>query len=510
MYKYFSQVVERHAETRPSDIAHIFMDKETTWSQFNTEINSVANSFIGLGLKPGDYIATILPPSSYFLTMFMAASTMGLVLIPLDPRLQVPENVALCERTKPKLLLSMPYPVKDLTEKYHFDHVYSCLGQLDYPGALPYEKLLEASSQPVPDEFHPNLEDPLIIIFTSGSTGRPKGAMITHRNSLEMARITCETWEVNSDDRLVFQLPTSHVGGTHDIVATQMYAGASLMCMPSFNPIAWMEFITKYQVTVSGGVPTMYRLLFLNCDVKKYDLSSVRLLILGGEPSSPELIMQIKDSFPNSQVAASWGMTETTGYFTFTLLTDDVETVARTEGAPGEGLEMKIMKLDNTWAEVGEIGELLVRGDTVINSYLNKEDNEGSFYEGWLKTGDLGFLDERGYLNFVGRIKEMYISGGYNVYPLEIETFLNAYPSVNAACIIEVPDNVWGEVGYAFIVPEEGANLTTQEIEDYCMEGLAGFKRPRKIFIEKELPKTAVGKIAKQEVRKNIDQYIEA
>ena len=510
MYRYFSQLVEHHAKSRPNDIAHVFMDKETTWLQFNAEVNSVANSFIGLGLRPGDTIATILPPTPYFLTMFMAASTMGLVIVPLDPRLQVPENAVLCERTKPKLLLSMPYPVKSLIERYHFEHVYSCLGQLDYPDALPYEKLLEASSEPVPDEFHPNLDDPLIIIFTSGSTGRPKGAMITHRNSLEMARITCETWEANSNDRMIFQLPTSHVGGTHDIVATQLYAGATLVCMPAFNPVAWMEVITKYRVTVSGGVPTMYRLLFLNCDVNKYDLSFVRLLILGGEPSSPELIMQIKDSFPNSQVAASWGMTETTGYFTFTRLTDSVETVARTEGSPGFGLEMKILKTDNTWAEVGEIGELVVKGATVIKSYLNEEDNQDTFYDGWLKTGDLGFMDERGYLNFIGRKKEMYISGGYNVYPLEIETFLNAHPSINAACIIEVPDQVWGEVGYAFIVPEEGSNLTMEEIEAYCKEGLASFKRPRRIFIEKELPKTAVGKIAKQEVRKNIGKYIEA
>ncbi|MFC5591196.1 class I adenylate-forming enzyme family protein [Sporosarcina soli] len=151
---------------------------------------------------------------------------------------------------------------------------------------------------------------------------------------------------------------------------------------------------------------------------------------------------------------------------------------------------------------------MLVRGDSVIRGYLDKENNNGAFLDGWPKTGDLGYLDEKNYLHYVGRSKEMYISGGYYVYPLEIESFLNAYPSVNASCIIEVPDETWGEVGVAFIVPEDGVTLDADEQLLYCKNGLADYKRPRKYFIRKDLTNISVGKIAKQEIRGNLASFL--
>jgi len=216
----------------------------------------------------------------------------------------------------------------------------------------------------------------------------------------------------------------------------------------------------------------MYRLIFQKCNVADYDSSSVRTLVVSGEPSPPELIHTLKDNFPNADVVASWGMTETAGFFTFTKPTDKLEIVATTEGAPGEDFEMKILKDDESWAKAGETGELLVKGDSVISSYMDKDDNNNAFYKGWLKTGDLGYMDEDNYLHYVGRSKEMYISGGYNVYPLEIESYLNAYPGINTSAIIEVPVEIWGEVGYAFVVPEEGVDLDAEEIKKYCEQGL--------------------------------------
>ncbi len=515
MVKYFSEVVENNAKTRPDHLAYIFMGQETTYKEYNEDINRIANSFLGLGLKPGDKIATLLPQSPAFMNIYMAAATMGLVVVPLDPRFTASEMAALCERTTPNLLISLAYPeniknnAEDLIRQVHFDHVYSYFGAFDYEGSKPYETLLESSSDPVPENIHPCLDDPLIIIFTSGSTGTPKGAVISHKNTYAISKATVDAWEITCEDRVLVNMPTSHVGGTHDLITVQLYAGATGIITPTFNPEEMLDFIGKYKISFTGGVPTMYRLIFKNCNVGDYDSSSVRTLVVSGEPSPPELIHTMKDNFPNANVVASWGMTETAGFFTFTKPTDTLETVASTEGKPGEGFEMKILKDDESWAKAGEIGELLVKGDSVISSYMDENDNKDAFYKGWLRTGDLGYMDEDNYLHYVGRSKEMYISGGYNVYPLEIESYLNAYPGINTSAIIEIPAEIWGEVGYAFVVPEEGVDLDVEEIKKYCKQGLADYKQPKKIIIRKDIPKTLIGKIAKQEIRKDIKKYIE-
>ena len=513
MVKYFSKVVEDHAKVRPDHLAFVFMGQETTYKEYNENINRVANSFLALGLKPGDRIATLLPQSPAFMNIYMAAATMGLVMVPLDPRFTGPEMAALCERTEPRLLVSLAYPeniktnAEFLVRHVHFDHVYSYFGALDYDGARPYETLLESSPAPVPENVHPGPDDPLIIIFTSGTTGRPKGAVISHKNSYAISKATADAWGGTADDIVLVNMPTSHVGGTHDLITVQLYAGATGIITPTFNPEEMLDFIEKYKISFTGGVPTMYRLIFKKCNAGDYDLSSVRMLVVSGEPSPPELINQIKDTFSNATVAASWGMTETAGFFTFTRPDDTLETVATTEGRPGEGFEMKTLKDDESWAKVGEVGELLVKGDSVISSYMDEHDNKDVFYKGWLRTGDLGYMDENNYLHYVGRSKEMYISGGYNVYPLEIESYLNAYPGINTSAIVEVPAEIWGEVGYAFVVPEEGVDLDVEEIKNYCREGLADYKQPRKIIIKKDLPKTLIGKIAKQEIRKDLKKY---
>lgn len=514
MKEYFSQMVEINAELIPNQLAYQFFDQSVPWKQYYDEIIKVTNSFIRLGLKPGDRISTILPQSPAFMNIFMAAANMGLVVVPLDPRLKAAEMANLCIRTNPKLLVSIANEktIKETAEallkEVDIPHVYSYLGSLEVENSRPYETLLESSDLLDLEIKHPSLDDPLIIIFTSGSTGVPKGAVLTHRNTFSMAKTTVDTWKISNQDKILLNLPVSHVGGTHDLLAVQIYAGATGVIMPSFHPVEVLKVINKYKVTVMLGVPTMYRLIFQHCNIEDYDVNSLKMVILGGEPSPPELIHRIKSSFPNANVAASWGMTETAGFFTFTDLKDSTLVVSETEGKPGFGNEMKIVTTNGDLAEENEIGEIVVKGDSVIKSYLDEKHNESSFLDGWLKTGDLGFLDKENYLHFVGRLKEMFISGGYNVYPLEIEIYLNAHPSVNASCLIEVADDIWGEVGIAFVVPEEGVNLEAEDLFAYCKEGLADYKRPKEIFIRPDLPKTLVGKISKQDIRKNLEVFI--
>lgn len=510
------KMLEEHARVRPDHTAYIFRETETTWKQYDEQANRIANAFLSIGLQPGDFIATLLPQSSAFSNIFAAAAKVGIVLVPLDLRNSVSEMAGLCRRTNPRILLSLAFNeetrklAESLAEEVRFERVYSFMGSLHCENAEPYENLLEFPADPVPDTAAPAADDPFIVVFTSGTTGRPKGAMISHKNTYAIARATVDSWKISPEDRMLCNLPTSHVGGTHDLLAVQILAGATGVLAPSFDPQQMLQFCSKFGLTVIGGVPTMYRLTFNKCAVKDYDVDSVRLIIVSGEPSPVELIYQINSEFPNATVVASFGMTETSGFFTFTKLDDSLEVVARTEGTPYHAFDMKILRSDGQWAAAGEVGEMLVRGDSVISGYLEPEDNKGSFLDGWHKSGDLGYMDANNYLHCAGRTKEMFISGGYNVYPLEIESYLNAHPKINSSCVIEIPDEIWGEVGCAFVVPEDGGAIREEEIEQYCRDGLADYKRPRKIIVEKDLPRTVVGKVARQEIRKNIRKYLPA
>lgn len=511
----FFTLVEKHAQERPQDIAYKCMGQETTWKQYRDEANCMANSFLKLGLKAGDKIAVALPQSPAFMNVFSAAAAIGLVIVPLDLRLTAIEMASLYERTDSKLLIALAISeairrvVETLVNKVQPQHLFSYMGTLDSPQARPYAELLQGTPTSIPKSLRPNLDDPLIIIFTSGTTGRPKGAVISHRNSFAIARNSCEIWGVSHTDIGLAYLPVSHVGGTHDQIAIMIYAGCTAILMPSFSPKEMLETIAAERITFSGGVPTIYRLIFLHCNVKDYDVSSVRVLVVSGEPSPTELIDEIQEKFPNATLSSSFGMSETAGFFTFTRLTDSHEIIAQTEGSPADGSFMRAIRPDGTWADPGETGELVVKGDAVIQTYMNPEDNINVFLEdGWMKTGDLGYMDENNYLHYVGRVKEMYISGGYNVYPLEIESYLNAYPGVNTSAVIGVEDKLWGETGYAFVIPEAGVEITVQQITDYCLEGLADYKRPRKIFVVKDVPRSNIGKVAKGELAKNMQAYM--
>nr|WP_304216143.1 class I adenylate-forming enzyme family protein [Fredinandcohnia onubensis] len=515
-YQHLIQLVEQHAIERPNDIAYISMGNETTWGQYIQDIYRVANSFIKLGLKRGDKIATILPQTPAFMNIYMAASALGLVLVPLDPRFKKKELIDLAERTKPKLLVAMAniesvkLEIEQFLELRTIEHVYSYMGSFDNLLVQPYERLLEETSSPLSSEYLPSPEDPFVIVFTSGSTGLPKGAMLTYNNTFAMASNFIKTWQFTHKDRILMNLTNSHVGGTHNHLAVQLYSGCVAVLSPKFSPIEVLEFISKYKVTYILGVTTMFRLMFNSYDVKKYNVSSLRIVAVSGENVPKEFVIKMKDNFPKAVIGTGWGMTETSGFYSYTRIDDSIEVISQTAGIAADGFEMKIVKGDGTNATTGEVGEIYVRGDSVMPRYMDEDHNVDAFDQGWLKTGDLGYLDNRNYLHFVGRVKEIYISGGYNVSTREIESFLNEHPKINTSCIIDVPDEVWGQSAYAFIVPKENTNLTIEEVAAYCKENLANYKQPRKIIFVNEIPKTTVGKIAKHVLRSNIHKYVMA
>lgn len=512
MERYYAEHVEEHAENMPDYTAYVFMDEEKSYREFNEDVNRVARSLLDRGIERGDRVATVLPESPAFLNLFMAASKTGIELVPLDPRYKPPEMVYRCERTNPKAFVGLGYPesiaesVEKALKEIEVENVFSYFGELDVEGSESFESLLDSSPDPIPEKYRSKPDDSFIIIFTSGTTGEPKGAMLDQRATEAMSKATVNRWGMESSDVILSYLPTSHVGATHDTITSTVFGGGTLILMPRFDTRQALELVEKHDITVFGGVPTVYRLIFKQVeDWEKYDRSSVRIAILSGEPSSAELVEKVQDFLPNADVVVSYGLTESCGFFTFSKPSDDLEVAKETEGTPAPGFEMKAVKSDGSEAETGEVGELWIKGDSLMKGYLDEERTEEAMEDGWFKTGDLGFLDENKYLHYVGRSKEMFISGGYNVYPLKIESYLNEHPNVSTSFVTEVPHEIWGEVGWAFILPREGAEIDEGEMKKYCEEGLADYKIPRKFIIKKEFPRTDVGKVDKQKLRKEID-----
>lgn len=511
----FPSIIETHAANRPDQTAYLFFDQAVTWKQFDCQINQVARQLLDLGLKQGDRIATLLPQSPAFSIIYMAAGRIGLVVVPLDPRFKAGEMAALCNRTSPRILVSLAFPeqikaeVEELIKMFSFESVFSYLGALGAKDGKPFESLLEGDDAPIPKDLQPHGDAPYIIIFTSGTTGRPKGAVLSHKNTWAMAKATTEAWQLTSEDKFLCNMPTSHVAGTHDMLAAQYYSGATGILVPKFDPQETLDIMSAQKVTFMGGVPTMHRLIFKNADFSNADLTSVKCVVTSGEPSSAELIHNLAQAYPHAKIVASWGMSETGGFFTFTGIEDSFEIVEKTEGKPAPEFAMKILDLNGNEVPKGEVGEMWVQGDSVISGYMDSEDDKGVFVDGWMSTGDLGALDKDGYLHFKGRIKEMYISGGYNVYPVEVETYLNTFKGVNTSAVLEIPDPVWGETGVAFVIPEPGFEIESDALMQYCKKGLADYKVPRKIVITQDVPRSLIGKIAKKELRQMIEKYLD-
>jgi fatty-acyl-CoA synthase len=273
--------------------------------------------------------------------------------------------------------------------------------------------------------------------------------------------------------------------------------------VPSFHPKEVLEATDKHKVTIFAGVPTMYVMVLNYSDFKKYDLSSVRMCIVGGSNVEPQLCQDISKNFPNARVMNLYGLSETSGACVLSRLDDGIEKVSESIGVVIDNFKVKVVDDKRQELPTGEIGELAFKGDCVAKGYfgLEEETRESFGLDGWLYTGDVGYLDEDGYVYLKGRKKEMYIQGGFNVYPAEIENLLIKHPKVAVAAGIGVPDPVFGEVGRFYIIPKEGMEVTEDELMKYCREKLADYKVPKQFVFVKELPLTPAGKINKSLIK---------
>ena len=341
-------------------------------------------------------------------------------------------------------------------------------------------------------------DDPAVILYTSGTTGDPKGATLTHSSLLASAAMQAERFDQRPDDVLLGALPFNHVGGLTCAVGASLVAGGAVALLPRFHPDLVVDAVTR-GLTIFCGVPTMFRMLLASEAFAACDLSTVRLCVVGGSNLEPSLAEQVTDRFGAPRLANLYGLSETSGASVISPASDSLALVATTIGTPLDGVGARIVDDDGDEVPRGEAGELQLRGACVADGYWEKSAETTATFsdDGWLSTGDVATMTDDGHLSVVARKKEMYVRGGYNVYPAEVENTIARDAAVAMCAVIGVPHPTYGETGHAFVVAAPGAVVDVDRLLASCRTTLAEYKVPDAIEVVESLPMTPAGKIRK-------------
>lgn len=468
---------------------------EWTFSEFNQRTNALANFLVGeLGIQEGNRIAVYSKNRAEYVILFLACIKCGAILVPLNFRLMPRELDILINDSEPKVFL--------------FENEYvEQIEKLESVQKIPIKKnieqitkfLIEDIGEPdfIPSRVF-NDEDILMILYTAGTTGLSKGVMINHRMLFWNAVNTGLRLDLNSNDHTQGYAPFFHTGGWNVLFTPFLLHGASTTLLQSFDAELILKLIEKEKTTILFGVPTMLQMMSELPYFEKADLSSVRYAIVGGAPMPIPLIniWHNKGVF----IRQGYGLTEV-GPNCFSLHQDDAVKKKGSIGFPNFYIEAKVMKEDKNECSINEVGELWLRSPVVTPGYWRKvKETIESITDGYFHTGDLVKCDEEGYYYVVDRKKNMYISGGENVYPAEVEKFLYTNNAIKEVAVIGVPDEKWGEVGKAYIVLKNSGELREEDIIESCKGNLAKYKIPKHIEFLDELPKTDAGKINKKEL----------
>ncbi|TDD86681.1 long-chain fatty acid--CoA ligase [Actinomadura darangshiensis] len=469
-----------------------------TYAEFDELTDRVAGGLLARGITRGDRIGLLGLNTPQWLAAFFGAARIGAVAVPLNVRYRERELSHMLGQSGARMVISLgavpDFDFAAFYESFGIPAVPFGAGFDELTADLPDAVALAAARGAV------SSSDPLMILYTSGTTGRPKGAVITHGSILASAYAQADHFAMSEGDVQLGHLPLNHVGGITCTVMASLVSGGSVALLPAFSPEAALRAIERHRVTYLGAVPTMYVLMLGRPDLADHDVSSVRLCIAGGSNVEPALADAVRRAFPGAPLYGLYGLSESSGACVLSPVDDDPETVSRTLGAIIGDFEARVVDQEGDALPSGEGGELQIRGACVTAGYWDMPDETAEVFlpGGWLATGDMVAMEPDGHLVLRGRKKEMYIQGGFNVYPVEIENVLTAHPKVAMAAGIGVPDRVLGEVGRFYIVPRQDTEPPTpEELTAYCRDRLADYKVPREFVITPDVPLTPVGKIHK-------------
>jgi long-chain acyl-CoA synthetase len=499
--------------------AHKFPDRKAVVSEgiaipfrlLNDRVNCLANSLVAAGVRKGDRVGVLVHNGHEFIEIYFAAAKTGAIFCPYNNHLRSTELEDIINYSAPKIV----FADQDFSEmlaslKHRLDSVerYVSLQDSGLPFMENYENLLSHASNREPAV--PVAEDDVLsIFFTAGTTGKPKGAMRTHRHLMSNAVASVIELKVSYDERVLITFPMYHVAcedniTRHSFMPNTIYTKRE----GGFNPTEVLDFIAKERITRCQFVPTMIHSLLQIPDVKRFDLSSLRLILYAGSSMPVELLKRALEVLPCG-FAQMYGQTESGPVITLLKPEDHVldgteKSLRRlaSSGKPVLNYEIRIVDENDRDVPVGEVGEIIGRSEAMTIGYWRMPDETAKkLKNGWLHTGDLGRFDEDGYIYVVERKNDLIISGGVNIYPREIEEVLYRHPAVSEASVIGLPDEHWGEIVKAVVVLKNGSTTTGAELIKFCGEHLAGFKKPKSVDFWEELPKSPQGKVLKKEIR---------
>jgi len=493
-------------------------DVSLTYAELREASLQLGAALVGRGVGPGDRVAVWAPNGHRWIVALFGLSAAGAALVPVNTRFKGAEAADILKRSRARALVT----VTDFLDTDHLGLLRSTgvelpdLGTVvvasgDVPDdAVGWEAFVASATPDARAEVERRAaavtdDDVSDVLFTSGTTGAPKGVLQSHGRTLCTAADWVSMTGLGPDDRYLMVNPYFHMFGLKAGILASVTAGATMLPEPVFDVDRVLARVEQERVSVLPGPPTLYQSILDHPGRAEADLSSLRIAVTGAADIPVELIRRVLDELPFDAVIAGYGLTEA-GTATSTSPDDDPRTIATSVGRPRPGFEVRIVDGEDD-VEPGGTGEVLLRGPSVMAGYLDDPEATAAALspDGWLRTGDLGALDDAGNLLIVGRAKDMFIVGGFNAYPAEIENLLLGHPAVQQAAVIGIPDDRLGEVGMAFVVLQPGAAHPSEaELVAWARDTMANFKVPRRFEVVADLPVNATGKVVKDELRRRV------
>lgn len=516
----FPQILDYQAKQMPDKEWLVFGKERYTFKQFSEMTDHLAIAMKKAGLRRGESCGVLFPNSVKYLLLQFAVLKLGAILIPLNTRYRAHELTFMLSFSDARFLFTVDAYLKaDFVKTFHeirkdipkLEHIYVDgtdvpddmldIHELFHYRATP-EELMELRNNPVADTA------PATMLFTSGTTSQPKGVVMSHRARVWCGLRIAERMRITKEDALLNPLPFCHEFGGFTIVSHAVICGCKMVIMEIFNADEALKHIETEKVSVIYGVPTMFSYMFNSPIYKQTDLSSLRTGYMSGATCPLELVKNVQEDM-GCNISVAYGLSEAPSH-TISEYEDSPEVKARTVGKPIRDAEAKIVDDDRREVPLGTPGEIVIRGQNLMTEYYKRAETtrETLDSEGYLYTGDLGIMDEKGYLTFVGRKTDMIVAGGFNVFPLEVEEVLYQLPFVAHAAVIGMPDPLLGEKILACIVCREGFHPEEEEVIKYCSSQLANYKVPKKVIFMESLPMTTTNKILKRELPAMIKEML--
>ena len=504
-------IVAAHAQSKPGKTAIICASRRITYRDLHASIRQMASALANRGVAQGDVVVFYLPSSIEFVQMLYAVYTLGAVAVPVTTRLSASELAYICEDSEPKVL------VFDAAETRKIRGLLDGLSKLSLisvggavAGAENFSELLNTPPASLPEISVAN--DDCMIMYTAGTTGEPKGAIVTHANIIiQHCYINAVDWGISGDDRYLVVTPLTHRTGFARL-SNSLTLGGTIVVLGKFDAGAVIDAIETEKITVLGMVPNLCRMLLPHIEDNPSRCASLRRITVTGEAFPVSLKKRLIEALPNLKLASFFAQTEAGGVTS--LSHEEQFTHPESVGRPSAGIEIKIVDDDDKEVATGTVGELTVRvGEpgryVVMRGYYNRpEQTAETFKGGWFHTGDLGYVDEDGYLYIADRKKDMIISGAFNIYSKEVEQVIIGMETVAEAAVVGVADEIYGEAVAAFVVLETKGAPDAEQIIAHCKDRIASYKKPKYVFFVDDLPRNSLGKVLKGDLRQSAARLI--